>query len=85
VRWKRTFMLRRALLRGRVSLLHPTCGVFAIATSLVAIPVYAVTLPFALFIGHSRFMVYLVKLFDHAGRVLALLGINPIREPYVTD
>ena len=26
VRWRRTFMLRRALLRGRISLLHPTFG-----------------------------------------------------------
>jgi hypothetical protein len=30
-------------------------------------------------------MVYLVKLFDHAGRLLALAGIHPVREPYVTE
>jgi hypothetical protein len=30
-------------------------------------------------------MPLLVSLFDHLGRLLALLGINPVRDPYVTD
>ena len=30
-------------------------------------------------------MMCLVKLFDHAGRLLALAGINPVAEPYVTE
>lgn len=85
VRWGRTFMLRRALLRGRISLLHPTFGLGAIVKSIVAIPAYAVVLPFALVTGQSRFMVCLVKLFDHAGRLLALAGIEPVAEPYVTE
>jgi len=85
IRWKRTFMLRRALLRGKVSLLHPTFGVLDIAKSVIAIPAYSAALPFALALGHHRFMTFLVKLFDHLGRLLALVGINPVREPYVTD
>ncbi len=85
VRWRRTFMLRRALLRGRISLLHPTFGLRAVVKSLVAVPAYAAVLPFALVTGQSRFMLCLVKLFDHAGRLLALAGINPVAEPYVTE
>jgi glycosyltransferase involved in cell wall biosynthesis len=85
VRWTRTFMLKRALLRGRISLLHPSSTWFATLRSLIAVPAYAAALPFALAAGHARFMVYLVKLFDHAGRLLAVAGINPIREPYVTE
>jgi succinoglycan biosynthesis protein ExoM len=85
VRWGRAFMLRRALLRGRISLLHPTAGLPAIVKSIVAVPAYAVVLPFALLTGQSRFMVCLVKLFDHAGRLLAVAGINPVAEPYVTE
>jgi glycosyltransferase involved in cell wall biosynthesis len=85
IRWKRTFMLRRALLQGTVSLLHPTFGALDIAKSVIAVPVYTAALPFALFLGQHRFMTCLVKLFDHAGRLIALLGINLIREPYVTD
>ena len=85
IRWKRTFMLRRALLRGKVSLLNPTFGILDVAKAVIAIPAYSAALPFALALGHHRFMACLVKLFDHLGRLLALLGINAIREPYVTD
>jgi succinoglycan biosynthesis protein ExoM len=85
VRWKRKFMLKRALLRGSTSLRHPTSGVLNIAKSFVAIPIYIAALPFALAVRHVWFMILLVKLFDHIGRLLALLGINPITQPYVTE
>jgi len=85
IRWKRTFLLRRALLQGTISLIHPTFGAFDIAKSVLAVPVYTAALPLALVLGHHRFMTCLVKLFHHVGRLLGLLGINPIKEPYVTD
>jgi succinoglycan biosynthesis protein ExoM len=85
IRWRRPFMLRRALLRGANSLLHPTFGAKDVAKSLVAVPAYAVLLPVALVLGQGKFMTYLVKLFDHLGRLLALVGIHPVREAYVTD
>jgi len=85
LRWKRTFMLKRALLRGAISLLDPTFGVRDIAKSLIAIPVYTAALPFALMLGHHAFMARLVKLFDHIGRLLALVGIKPVKEAYVTS
>ena len=85
VRWKRSFMLRRALLRGVTFRSHPTFGAREIFSSIVAIPVYVAALPFMLLLGQGRFMVLLVKLCDHLGRLLALAGLNPIREPYVTE
>ena len=85
IRWKRTFLLRRALLRGAVSVVHPAFGPRQIAKSVIAVPVYAAALPFALVLGHHRFMTLLVRLTDHLGKLLSLLGINPIREPYVTE
>jgi succinoglycan biosynthesis protein ExoM len=85
VRWKRTFMLRRALLQGATAVLHPTFGARDIMTSLIAIPAYVAALPFALIWAHHRFMTLLIKLFDHIGRLLACMKINPIKEPYVTD
>ena len=85
MRWKRTFMLRRALLRGTISVVHPTFGPLHVAKSAIAVPVYAAALPFALVLGHHRFMTLLVKLVDHLGKLLSLLGINPIRESYVTE
>jgi hypothetical protein len=35
--------------------------------------------------GEDRFMSCLVSLCDHLGRLLALLGITPITEAYVTE
>jgi len=83
-RWKRTFMLRRALLQGAVSVLHPGFGALDVAKSLIAIPGYTAALPFASLLGQHRLMTLLIKLFDHLGRILALLGIHPVKEPYVT-
>jgi succinoglycan biosynthesis protein ExoM len=84
-RWKRTFMLRRSLLRGATAVRHPTFGARDIVTSIVAVPVYAIALPFSIVLGQGRFMLILVKLFDHAGKLLALLGVNPVGEAYVTE
>jgi glycosyltransferase involved in cell wall biosynthesis len=85
IRWKRTFMVRRALLRGSVSYRHPTAAVSAVAKSIVAAPVYIAALPFTLALGQGAFMACLVKLCDHMGRLLAVVGIRPIRESYVTE
>src|SRR3989441_10164541 len=64
-RWKRTFMLRRALLRGKSTIARSTVGAHDIAKSVIAVSVYTVALPFALGLGQHRFMILLVKLFDH--------------------
>jgi succinoglycan biosynthesis protein ExoM len=85
IRWKTRFMLRKALLRGAVSSIHPTFGALDIAKSVIAAPVYTVALPFAFIMGQARFMTLLVKLCDHLGKLLACLGVRPIKDAYVTD
>ena len=85
IRWKRTFMLRRALLRGSVTRIHPSFGPRDVAISAIAVPVYITALPFAFLVGQDKFMTLLVKLFDHLGKLLACLGIRPVRSQYVTD
>jgi glycosyltransferase involved in cell wall biosynthesis len=85
IRWKRSFLLRRALLRGYTSLAHPTFGIRDVLKSVVAAPAYMLALPFAWFLGQGRFMSILVRLCDHLGRLLGLVGINPVKEPYVTS
>jgi len=84
-RWKRTFMLRRALLRGGSSVLRKSFGPLDVLKSLIAVPIYTAVLPFALLLGHHRFMSVLIKLFDHLGKLLALPNWNPVREPYITE
>ena len=85
LRWKRTYMLRRALLRGAMEPKTANFGMLNIAKSILAVPAYTVALPFALVLGHHRFMGLLVRLFDHVGLLLALLGIDVVTEPYVTE
>jgi hypothetical protein len=85
IRWKRTFMLRRALLRGASERMMPTFGMREVMKSLVAVPVYAIAVPFAFLAGQARFMDLLVRLCDHLGRLLATIGVNPVAEPYVTQ
>ena len=83
-RWKRMYLLRKALLRGASAALRPSVGVRDIAKSVIAVTIYGVALPFAALLGQHRFMGLLVRLCDHLGKLLALVGINPIAEPYIT-
>jgi succinoglycan biosynthesis protein ExoM len=83
-RWQLSVMIRRALLRGNMALNHPSTGAADIAKSALAIPLYALALPFAIFFGQHRFMNCLIKMFDHAGKVLGAVGLNPAGKKYVT-
>jgi len=85
VRWKRTFLLKRALLRGAMEPKVATFGMRDVLKSAVAVPLYALALPFALLLGQHRFMSLLVRLCDHLGKLLALVGVHLVREEYVTD
>lgn len=79
-RWERRFLLHRALLRGQQAYRQPENRWKNIAKSLVAVPLYALGLPFLLLAGHHFFMKYLVRLCDHLGRLLALFRLNPVSE-----
>jgi Glycosyl transferase family group 2 len=79
-RWSRSYMLKRALLRGKNILKHPAGRAAILAKSIAAVPLYSIALPVLLLFGQHRFMKYCVKLCDHLGRLLALAGINPVNE-----
>ncbi len=78
-RCTRKYLLRRALLRGRNSLQRERRQMLSLGKSLVAIPIYGLWLPILLLLGHHHFMKYLIKFCDHAGKILALLGMNPVK------
>jgi glycosyltransferase involved in cell wall biosynthesis len=84
-RWKRVFMLKRALFRGAHVPLQPNFGLRKVAKSLVAVLAYSLMLPVALLLGQHRFMTLLVKLCDHLGLLLALIGINRLHQAYITE
>jgi succinoglycan biosynthesis protein ExoM len=83
-RWKRTVLLKRALLRGEMALNNTRSKPMSIFYSAVAIAIYTVCLPFFFVLGHHVFMKYLIKDCDHIGKVAAFLGINLIKEKYVS-
>ena len=78
-RLTKSFMIRRALLRGKRPYLRPS----DIIKSVVAIPIYTFMLPFLFFRGQHIFMKYLIKDFDHLGKVLAVCGFKVIKQKYI--
>ena len=79
-RWERRFLLRRALLRGKTTCRHRKNLWWNIGKSIIAVPLYVIALPFLFILGHHLFMKCLVRLFDHLGRLLALINLNPIED-----
>jgi glycosyltransferase involved in cell wall biosynthesis len=84
-RWKRTFLIKRAFLRGAMEPKMATFGVGDVTKSLIAVPLYILALPISLMLGQHRFMSFLVRLCDHLGKLLALIGIQVVHEEYVTE
>jgi glycosyltransferase involved in cell wall biosynthesis len=82
IRWNKMVMIRRALLRGRNTLKHAKglSRVKNILTSVLAVPAYTLLLPFLALVSRHLFMRYLIRLFDHLGRLLAAVGLNRVRE-----
>ncbi len=85
MRWKRSYLIKKALLRGSSAALQPSCGFNSIVRSIIAVPLYVLALPFALLMGQHRFMTILVSMCDHLGKLLALVGIQPIKGAYVSE
>jgi len=82
-RWKKSVLLKRALLRGKMALNKPETGPLSILKSMIAIAAYTTSLPVLALFGQHIFMHYLIKLCDHLGKVLAFLGIDLVKEKYV--
>jgi hypothetical protein len=79
----RSYYLKRAFTRGMTEAQERPFLSINNLRSIIAIPLYALVLPFALIAGQHHFMRYLVKECDHLSRVLAYVGIKPIKErPY---
>ncbi len=79
-RWRRSFMIKRALLRGGNVLKHPEGRLRELAKSALAVPLYTISLPFLQIAGHHLFMKYLVKWCDHVGRLLSLFGLKLVKQ-----
>jgi len=78
-RQKRSYYLRRALLRGVVQAGRAPLLSLDTLKSLSACAVYTLALPFAFVLHNRSFMPLLIRDLDHAGKVLARCGIRPVR------
>lgn len=79
-RCSRSYLLKRALLRGSNFPKHPTERFRNAAKSLLAVPCYTVALPVLAMFGQHVFLKYLIKLLDHASRLLAYVGFRLMTE-----
>ena len=79
------FQLRRALLRGKIALRGDRAGWRSILKSALAVLLYAIALPICLLLGSHVFVTYLVKIFDHLGKLLATCGIDLVGDTYISE
>jgi succinoglycan biosynthesis protein ExoM len=75
-RCTRSYLLRRALLRGSNFRKHPTDRLKNVTRSLIAVPCYTLALPVLALFGQHVFLKYLIKLLDHGSRLLAYVGVS---------
>jgi len=80
-RCNRSYFLKRALLRGQNE--KKLATVASICKSLVAVPAYVLMLPFMLVAGQHWFMHTSIRLCDHAGKLVGVLGFKPLGEKYI--
>jgi succinoglycan biosynthesis protein ExoM len=79
-RCTRSYLLKRALLRGSNFNKHPTDRFKNAIKSLIAVPCYTLALPFLALFGQHLFLRYLIKLLDHGSRLLAYVGLSLVTQ-----
>jgi glycosyltransferase involved in cell wall biosynthesis len=79
-RCTRSYLLKRALLRGSNFHKHPAKRLQNMVKSLIAVPSYTLILPILLLFGQHVFIKYLIKLLDHSSRLLAYLGVSVVTQ-----
>ena len=78
-RFKRVYLLKRALLRGVSQAQRERLGALNLCKSLIAVVLYTSALPMLLVIGHHHFMKVLIRNCDHVGKLLAACGLVVVR------
>lgn len=78
-RCTRSYVLKRALLRGSNFHKHPKHRVRNLLKSLIAVPCYTLALPFLALFGQHVFMSFLTRLVDHSSRLFAFAGLPLVR------
>jgi glycosyltransferase involved in cell wall biosynthesis len=87
-RWQKRAMLKRALLRGKMTYNSERQRPGDVMSSVAAVLYYSVNLPFLFLFspvfGFDVFMKTLVRDCDHLGKIFAMLKINIVKDRYIT-
>lgn len=75
-RFKLSYFLRRALLRGNVSVKLRSRKCFGFLKSLAAFQIYTIALPVLLLLRRHLFIKYLIKDVEHIGILIAYFGFD---------
>ncbi len=79
-RLKRSYFLKRALLRGVANSKRASWLSLDVWKSILAFVLYTPAVLLLVFLRHDLFMRYLIKDCDHLGKLLALCGFNLLNE-----
>jgi glycosyltransferase involved in cell wall biosynthesis len=79
-RCTRSYLLKRAMLRGSSFPKQRRHRIRNGAKSLIAVPCYALALPILALFGQQVFLRHLISLLDHASRLLAFLGLKLVKQ-----
>jgi glycosyltransferase involved in cell wall biosynthesis len=79
-RLKRMYFIKRALLRGVAGSKNASLMSISALKSVLAFVLYTAALPVLLVMGQHWFMKYLIKDCDHIGKLMALCGIELVKE-----
>jgi hypothetical protein len=71
-RWRRRYLIRRAVLRGQNGC--PFADLIGVTKSVIAVPLYSLVLPILFLAGQHLFVLYLMKIGEHAAKLCGLLG-----------
>lgn len=79
-RFKRSYFIKRAIMRGVSEVKLNRWSKIGVIKSIIGCSIYTLILPFLLIFGHHLFMKCLIKDFDHISKLLALCGIEMLKE-----
>jgi hypothetical protein len=79
-RMKRSYFLKRGLLRGSLTAKEGKAISLDTMKSIIAVGLYGAALPLLSVLGHHLLMKYLIKSCDHMGKLLGLCGIELMTE-----
>ena len=80
-RWTRSYLFRRAWLRGQNN--RHFADARSVLKSVIAVPLYVILLPFLLLGGQHLFVRFLMKIGDHAGKLAGVTGVKLMGDKYV--